>query len=91
MAYSTAGLERRYRARSLTIAVRSTPRGYARSMSDEPRADADKVREVAEQLGSPGQDATPDERDDDERDALQAELRRRQARGDDQPVGEPDT
>ena len=32
-------------------------------MSDEPRADIDKVREVAAALGTPGQDATPDERD----------------------------
>ena len=59
-------------------------------MSDEPRADADKVREVAEELGTPGQDATPDERDDDDRDALQAELRRRQARGDDAPAADSD-
>ena len=53
-------------------------------MTDEPRADVDKVREVAERLGSPGQDATPSEREDDERDVLQDELRRRQARGDDE-------
>jgi len=59
-------------------------------MTDEPRADTDKVREVAEQLGTPGQDATPDERADDDRDALQAELRRRRARGDDRPIADSD-
>jgi hypothetical protein len=30
-------------------------------MTDEHRADPEKVREVAEDLGTPGQDATPDE------------------------------
>jgi hypothetical protein len=59
-------------------------------VTDEPRADAEKVREVAENLGSPGQDATPDERDVDDRDALRDELRRRQAKGDDEPVAERD-
>lgn len=59
-------------------------------MTDEPRADADKVREIAENLGSPGQDATPDERDVDDRDALQEELRRRRAKGDDRPAADTD-
>ncbi len=58
-------------------------------MPDEPRANTDRVREAAEKLGTPGQDATPDERDDDDRDALQEELRRRQARGDDTPAANP--
>jgi hypothetical protein len=58
-------------------------------MTDKPRADIDRVREAAEKLGTPGQDATPDERDGDDRDALQEELRRRQTRGDDAPVGDP--
>jgi hypothetical protein len=59
-------------------------------MSDEHRAGIQKVREVAKQLGTPGQDATPDERDPDDRDALQDEIRRRQAQGDDKPIADRD-
>jgi hypothetical protein len=59
-------------------------------MSEEHRAGIKKVREVAEKLGSPGQDATPDERDGDDRDPLQDELRRRQAKGDDTPIADRD-
>jgi hypothetical protein len=59
-------------------------------MTEEPRADMDKVREAAEKLGSPGQDVTPDERDGDDRDTLQEELRRRQTKGDDAPAADSD-
>ena len=59
-------------------------------MTDEHRADTEKVRQVAEDLGSPGQDATPDERDADDRDPLQGEIRRRQAKGDDKPIADRD-
>jgi hypothetical protein len=57
-------------------------------MTDEHRADVDKVRKVAEDLGTPGQDATPNERADDDRDRLQDELRRRQAKGDDTAIAD---
>jgi hypothetical protein len=59
-------------------------------MSEEHRAGIKKVREVARELGSPGQDATPDERDADDRDALQEEIRRREAKGDDKPITDRD-
>ncbi|MFZ0384946.1 MAG: hypothetical protein WAL22_04740 [Solirubrobacteraceae bacterium] len=59
-------------------------------MTDEHRADIEKVREVAEDLGTPGQDATPNERDADDRDPLQNEIRRRQAKGDEKPITERD-
>jgi hypothetical protein len=59
-------------------------------MPEERRVDTDRVREAAEKLGSPGQDATPDERDGDDRDALQNELRRRRAKGDDEPAADRD-
>jgi hypothetical protein len=39
-------------------------------MADVPRADPDRVREVAARLDTPGQDPTPDQRDDDDRDAV---------------------
>lgn len=55
-------------------------------MSDEHRATIKKVREVAQQLGTPAQDVTPDERDPDDRDPLQEEIRRRAAKGDDEPA-----
>jgi hypothetical protein len=55
-------------------------------MTDEHRADTEKVREVAADLGSPGQDVTPDEPDADERDPLQKEIRRRKAAGHDEPL-----
>jgi hypothetical protein len=57
-------------------------------MTDEHRADVDKVRKVAEDLGTPGQDATPNERDADERVRLQDELRRRQVKGDDTAIAD---
>jgi hypothetical protein len=57
-------------------------------MTDEHRADVEKVRKVAEDLGTPGQDATPDERDADDRDPVQDELRRRRARGDDPAIAD---
>ena len=59
-------------------------------MSEDHRADIERAREVAEKLGTPGQDATPDERDPDDRDPLQGEIRRRQQRGDEQPIAKPD-
>jgi hypothetical protein len=59
-------------------------------MSDEHRAGIKKVREVAQELGTPGQDATSDERDGDDRDPLQDEIRRRAAKGDDEPTSERD-
>jgi hypothetical protein len=59
-------------------------------MTDEHRADVEKVREVAEHLGTPGQEATPDERDTNDRDPLQVEIRRRQAKGDDTPIADRD-
>jgi hypothetical protein len=59
-------------------------------MSEEHRAGIQKVREVAQELGTPGQDATPNERDPDDRDPLQDEIRRRQARGDDKPIEDRD-
>ena len=59
-------------------------------MSEEHRASIKKVREVAQELGTPGQDATPDERDADARDPLQDEIRRRQAKGDDEPLADRD-
>jgi hypothetical protein len=59
-------------------------------MSEEHRADIERVREVAEALGTPGQDATPDDRNPDDRDPLQGEIRRRQQRGDETPIVEPD-
>jgi hypothetical protein len=59
---------------------------YAWRMTDEHRADTEKVREVAADLGSPGQDVTPDEPDADERDPLQKEIRRRKAAGHDEPL-----
>jgi hypothetical protein len=61
---------------------------YAWRMSDEHRADAEKFREVAEDLRTPGQDATPDGRDGDDRDPLRREIRRRIARGDDEPIAD---
>jgi hypothetical protein len=54
-------------------------------MTDEHRADVQKVREVAGDVGSPGQDATPDERDADDSEPVRDELRRRRAKGDDEP------
>jgi hypothetical protein len=51
-------------------------------MTEEHRADVEKVRQVAEELSTPGQDETPDERDADGRDAIQDEIRRREAAGD---------
>jgi hypothetical protein len=59
-------------------------------MTDEHRADVEKVRKVAEEFGSPGQDLTPDERDADDRDPLQDEIRRRQAAGHDKPPSDRD-
>jgi hypothetical protein len=59
-------------------------------MTEEHRADVERVREVAEKLGSPGQDLTPDKRDGDERDPLQDEIRRRQADGDDEAPSDRD-
>jgi hypothetical protein len=59
-------------------------------MTEEHRADVEKVREVAEEFGSPGQDVTPDERDADDRDPLQDEIRRRQAAGHDKPLADRD-
>jgi hypothetical protein len=49
-------------------------------MTDEHRADVEKVRKVAEEFGSPGQD----------RDPLQDEIRRRQAAGHDKPPSDRD-
>jgi hypothetical protein len=59
-------------------------------MTEEHRADVEKVREVAEEFGGPGQDVTPDERDADDRDALQDEIRRRRSAGDDEPPADRD-
>jgi len=59
-------------------------------MSEEHRAGIQKIREVAQDLGTPGQDATPDERDADDRDPLQDEIRRRVAQGADKPVADRD-
>jgi hypothetical protein len=64
--------------------------GTLMRMTDEHRAGVDRVREVAEKLGSPGQDATPDERNADDRDPLQAEIRRRRAAGDDESRADED-
>jgi hypothetical protein len=55
-------------------------------MTDEHRADIETVRQVAADLGSTGQDATPDERDADDRDPLQKEIRRRKAADHDEPA-----
>jgi hypothetical protein len=60
-------------------------------MTNEHRADIETVRQVAADLGSPGQDATPDERDADDRDPLQKEIRRRQAAGHDEPLADGDS
>ncbi len=57
-------------------------------MSDEHRAGIEQVRQVAEDLGTAGQDATPDEREVDARDAVESEVRRRQAKGDDPPTAD---
>jgi hypothetical protein len=59
-------------------------------MTDKHRADVEKVREVAKDLGSPGQDVTPDERDRDDRDPIQDEIRRRRDKGDDEPIADTD-
>jgi hypothetical protein len=59
-------------------------------MSEDHRAGIQKVREVAQELGTTGQDATPDARDPDVRDSLQEEIRRRQAQGDDKPIADRD-
>jgi hypothetical protein len=75
-------------AEGMTMVSPPAGQGYARRMTDEHRADVEKVREVAKEFGSPGQDVTPDERDADDRDALQDEMRRRQAAGDDEPLAD---
>jgi hypothetical protein len=59
-------------------------------VSDEHRASVEQVRQVAEDLGTPGQDATPDEHEVDGRDSVQSEIRRRQAKGDDPPTADRD-
>ena len=53
-------------------------------MTEKHRAGVERVREVAEKLGSPGQDVTPDKRDGDATDPLQDEIRRRRATDDDE-------
>jgi hypothetical protein len=73
------------------MASSTAGQGYARRMTDEHRADTEKVREVAADLGSPGQDVTPDERDSDDRDPLRDEIRRRRTAGDDEPLADRDS